>query len=326
MDPVLLSNRPNSGIGKNLSYLPARLDLESQALENCSLSDLLSFNLNSVENLFDFDPASNMFRFEHKYNDHAAKANTRVDPSQVLFSAVFVQEHITQFGISYVGVIRIDYPSGSFNVKLPGEMSYDPGYADGDKMWVDAMQAEKIVLFASVLVKAALLGAPAKFIRRLYTVMKPIISEYYAKTLLFKWMYNQVSSACVKQKQPQSYAAFLKDCELETENVKKYLHTVDLVLEGQIEEILPPVEYFQAINEEPEFRNKGKHNESGILREMNDDNIPCISPDLDEDVTPSVEEILEDLGKVKKKYESEMTVSMRKIGELGIGKGGEKRE
>ena len=214
-----------------------------------------------------------------------------------------------------MGSIRIIYTDLVFYIKLPGELSYDPASQSSDKLWVDGAQLNKLIVFVCILIKAALLGANSKFIRRLYTVMKPIIAKYYKKEELFKWMYIQVKFACMKKKQPPSYAEFLRDRKSESQSIKDYLNNVNLLQEGHIQEILPPQEFFNAIAEEPEFKNSQKLNlyeDEG----RDDDLYRDFSPELEEDTVPSVEEMLEDLKKVKERYEKGMTAEFEKMQKL----------
>ena len=173
-------------IGKNLSILPAKLKKFLVVNETITIEKLLSFNETSVPNLYNFDTSTNIFRLEHIDGDFLARATAVLNPLGVRFMAEFIEENLTEFGISYVGIIRIKHFSEDFNIKIPGERSYDPACIAGDKMWVDFHQVNKIVVFVSILVKAALLGSTKKFLKRLYVVIKPIISRYYLKEELFR--------------------------------------------------------------------------------------------------------------------------------------------
>lgn len=303
-------------IGKNLSCLPARMNKLFKVSGSVTIEKLLKFKENQVSNLYSYDPATEMFKFEHKDIDYLAKANAKLDKVKVDFKAQFVEELTTEYGISYVGSIVIEYEDENFYIKVPGELSYDPASQGNDKMWVDGEQINKLIIFTCILVKASLLGANSKFLRRLYTVMKPIIIKYYQKKALFHWMYTQVKNACMKKRAPPSYAEYLSTVDSDSKNLQNYLKSYSQLKEGHIEEVLPPQEYFKAISEEPEFilKNKEKKDFEEINpKEKNDDIIPCFSPELDEDPTPSVQELVDDLRKMRIRYEKDMFAGLKMV-------------
>ena len=309
-------------IGKNLSILPARLNKFCEVSDAITIETLLSFQENSIPNLYTYDSDSSTFKFEHKDGEYIAKANGPLDPSSVGFTAAYLEELVTEYGISYVGSIIIEYEDKILKIKVPGELSYDPASRSDDKMWVDNHQVNKLVVFLCVLVKAALLGAKSKLLRRLYVVMKPIIAKYYKKEELFKWMYTQVKFTCIKKKSPPNYAKFLGELETEHEQIKEYLSNCKLVKEGQIQEILPPQEYFTGIRDEPGAmggnmeRTASPDNYGKSKYSQNDDFPMCASPEFDEDSVPSVKELLDDLHAVRNKYETEVYTAIGKIQEL----------
>lgn len=311
-------------IGKNLSVLPARLNKLLQVSDSVTIENLLNFQENTVTNLYSYDADSQIFKFEHKDNEYVAKANGSLDIQRVDFTVEYIEELITEYGISYVGAISIIYEDKTFSIKVPGELSYDPASKSGEKIWVDNYQVSKLVVFVCVLVKAALLGANSKFLRRLYIVMKPIIKKYYQKPELFKWMYSQVRYACMKKKNPPNYVKFLTQLNEQSENIKDFLINCDLLKEGQIQEILPPQEYFKGIEEQGFVgKNKEKIDSSedhkGRLSQI-DDFPMCFSPDFDEDSMPSIKEILDDLYAVREKYEIGVANAFENLGKTEEGK------
>src|SRR5574343_100632 len=96
-------------IGKNLSILPARLNKNLEIIEGFTIDRLLKFKDNEIKNLYSFDPILNTIKVDH----------------------------MTEFGISYIGVLRVQHMNGVFLVKIPGELSYDPASSPGDTLWVD---------------------------------------------------------------------------------------------------------------------------------------------------------------------------------------------
>lgn len=306
-------------IGKNLSVLPAKLNKQLYVNDSVTIESLLSFKENYVANLYNYDPTSQLFKFEHRDGEYVAKANAKLEIETVDFTAEYIEGIFTEYGISYVGVIKIEYTDISFYISIPGELSYDPASEVDDKIWVDSQQVNKLVVFLCILVKAALLGANSKFLRRLYTVTKPIISKYYKKKELFKWIYTQVRNTCLKKKPSPTYAEFLGTRNLiNSENVKSYLSSFNQLKDGHIQEILPPDHYFLGIKNQNDLINNAKDSINDKI--MNDEPPVCFSPDIDDESTPSIQEILEDLKKVRNKYETELLFSLKKTEKLEIAK------
>ena len=135
-------------------------------------------------------------------------------------------------------------------------------------------------------------------------------------------MYSQVKYACIKQKNGPTYAEFLNQSEVKSKNVSDYLSSVNLLHEGQIQEVLPPQDYFTALNEESAFfDSKERLNSTKELRDINNEELPiCFSPDFEEDPTPTVQELIDDLRKVKDKYERQVYLGLAKVSELGGSK------
>ena len=318
-------------IGKNLSILPARLNKFHEFAPSITLETLLSFQENHIENLYTYSPESSIFQFEHKDGEYIAQAKASLDPSSVDFTAAYLDDLVTEYGISYVGSIIIEYEDRILKIKVPGELSYDPASRSDDKMWVDAHQINKLVVFLCVLVKAALLGANSRFLRKLYVVMKPIITKHYKKTELFNWIYTQVKFACIKKRSPPNYAKFLGEMAIENENdtaneqIREYLSNCKLLKEGQIQEVLPPQEYFSEIRSElaPVGENAERMESPDNCRKSRysqNDEMMCGSPDFDEDSVPSVKEILDDLYAVRNKYEKEVYSGLQRIQKLDFVK------
>lgn len=299
-------------IGKNFTLLPAKLNKFQMINESFTIEHLLSFKENSIKNLYTFDLTTNVFRLEHQDGEYLARASAVLNPLGVRFTAEFVEDHIAEFGISYVGCIRIHQLTENFDIKVPGELSYDPACIPGDKMWVNNYQITKIVVFVVILVKAALLGATKKFLKRLYTVIKPIISLYYHKEELFRWMYKQVKHACIYKRQPPSYATFLQKNEKRySENIQNYLSTLEMLKKGEIQEILPPPEYFKGINEDSEIETGSKPRPSDIEEIKG-----SFSDNMEDNPLPSVREIYDGMISSKEKYERDLTVSFRHLQDL----------
>ena len=303
----------NTEIGKNLSMLPARLNKLFLVHDSVTLEKLLSFKENSVPGLYAFNMLNNTFRLEHNDGEYLARASAVLNPLGVKFCAEFLEENLTEYGISYVGIIRIHHPSEYFDIKVPGELSYDPACVAGDKMWVDYHQVNKIVVFVALLVKAALLGATKKFLKRLYVVSKPIIARYYQKEELFRWMYKQVKNACIFKKKPISYGEHLQKVELRcTGNVQSYLASLEMLKKGEIQEMLPPPEFFKAITEESYVDNSYKSKVSDLFEQR------LITSTENEDSLgiPTIQEMNESLFRVKIRYEKEVSNHLSKIQDL----------
>lgn len=297
-------------IGKNLSQLPAKLNKLNLVNESVTIGKLLAFNENSVENLYRFDPVHNTFKLEHTDGDYLARASAVLNPLGVRFRAEFVEENRTEFGISYVGIIRILHLTEHFDIKVPGELSYDPACIAGDKLWVEYHQVNKIVIFVVVLVKSALLGATKKFLKRLYVVIKPIIARYYQKEELFRWMYKQVKYACVYKKQPMSYAEHLKKAEMRHGGtVQSYLASLEQLKRGEIQEILPPPEFFRALTE-VSYSEKSSQSK---ISEFLDGKIQSYTENDEYPGIPTIQEIKDSLTRINTKYEKELTAVLKKV-------------
>lgn len=307
---ILLTDR--SDLGKNLSLLPSRLNKAIPILSSVTIDSILTFRLNTIENLYSFDLLTNSFKLEHQDGDFLARATATLNPLGVRFKVEYSDSLFTEYGLSYVGIIRVYHMNGIFNIKLPGEMSYDPASPPGDSVWVDFYQVSKIVILLGVLIRAALLGATKKFLKRIFVVLKPIISRYYFKEDLFRWMYKQVKFSCIYKKQPVSYAFYLQNIEKRySGTVQNYLAMLEMLKRGDIQEILPPPEYFKGINEEKssEHSSKVKLGDTFSMKMLSSD----VS---DESSMPTVKEIAEGLWKMKEKYESELSRAFESISEL----------
>jgi hypothetical protein len=187
---------------------------------------------------------------------------------------------------------------------MPGELSYDPGCASGDKPWVDFYQMTKIVIFVAVLIRAALLGATKKFIKRLFVVIKPIISLYYQKDHLFRWMYKQVKYACIYKKQPLTYPMYLRRLRKSySESVQNYLSTLDMMAKGKSLQIVPPPEYFKGIYEDSSANTTFK------LRYFEDEEpvLDVSIVNIEDDKKSSIYEMRVELEKAKERYEEVMS-------------------
>lgn len=282
----------------------ARLNKSQIVVDSISIGQLLCFKEDSIRNLYSFDHKSNIFRFEHQEGEFLARASCVLNPLGVRFVAEYIENHVSEHGISYVGAIQVHHLNSSFDIKMPGELSYDPGCASGDKPWIDFYQITKIVIFVAVLIRAALLGATKKFIKRLFVVIKPIISLYYQKDHLFRWMYKQVKYACIYKKQPLTYPMYLRRLRKSySESVQNYLSTLDMMVKGKSLQIVPPPEYFKGINEDSSMNTTFKLKYFEDEEPFIDDSIKKI----EDEKKSSVYEIRLELEKVKEKYEEIMS-------------------
>ncbi|OMJ77741.1 hypothetical protein SteCoe_22610 [Stentor coeruleus] len=282
----------------------AKLDKSQIATDSITIGHLLTFTENSIRNLYSFDHKSNIFRFEHQEGEFLARASCVLNPLGVRFTAEYLENPTSEYGISYVGFIQVYHLHSSFDIKMPGELSYDPGCASGDKPWVDFYQMTKIVIFVSVLMKAALLGATKKFLKRLFIVIKPIISLYYQKDHLFRWMYKQIKYACIYKKQPLSYPMYLRRLRKSySESVQNYLSTLDMMAKGRNLQIIPPPEYFKGIYEDSSFNTTFKlkyfEDEEPVVEDFNEI--------LEDEKKCSVYEMKQKLKKTKERYEEVMS-------------------
>ena len=291
--------------------LAATLDTSFKVSESQSLKDLLSFSLSKVKNLYTLDLSSLTFKFEHKDGEYVAKANTKLTSSTGLFEASYIDSFKTEYGISYVGYILIEFVDSSFTIWIPADKSFDPA-GNSDELWVESRQIHKLIVFVCVMIIVARYGAESKFIRRLFKVMNPIVEKYYKKKFLFKWMFEQVRLACIRQRQPMSYTEFIGESGIES--AIRYNEDVKLVQSGTIDRVSFPEEYSTVIKHEMQEADAyGFEGGDGVVDVV----IPrCFSPDLDEDTVPNILEIKNDLVKVKEKYEETITQWMKKISEL----------
>jgi molybdopterin converting factor small subunit len=297
--------------GANLSILPTKLDNSFMFNSKVSIKDLLSFELNEVENLYGFDTAANVFRLEHSDAEYLARATGVLNPLGVRFYAKFVEENVTEYGIGYVGIIKVHHQFEVLDIKVPGELTYDPGAMPGDTMWVEYHQAYKLIVYIVLLVKACLFGSTKKLLKRISVVMKPIVSRYYQKELLFRWSYKQVKYACIYKKKPVSYADFLLKLDKNTlGTIQNYLSNLEMLAKGEIQEILPPPEFFKGINEDTEIN---KYMKFRIL----DNYDPKHEESLENsESVPTLQEIYDDLIQSKMKYEREIYLSFKNITSL----------
>ena len=120
--------------GKNLSLLVANINKREKVNSFTTIERLLTFADSFVKNLYNFDEKTNEFRFEHIDGDYMARAFGVLNPQGVRFQACFEENNITEFGISYVGLIKILHFTDTFNIKVPGELSYDPASIPSDKI------------------------------------------------------------------------------------------------------------------------------------------------------------------------------------------------
>lgn len=150
----------------------------------------MSLNLDSVPNLYHYDPEKKVFKLDFTDHDMIAKSITKVDPSDDQFFAKFEEESINICGINYMGKISIHHTDGQvFDIYMPGELTYDPAsghHNENDSILVNTNQFALIIAFTCVLIKAASLCVPNEFLKKIYLITKPIIEEYYKKELLFK--------------------------------------------------------------------------------------------------------------------------------------------
>jgi hypothetical protein len=291
------------------------LDTSIPVSDSQTLNDLLTFSLAKVKNLYSLDLSSQVFKFEHKDGEYVAKANGKLSSDSALFEASYVDSFKTDFGITYVGYILIEYFDSSFNILIPAEKSYDPA-GPAHEAWVESRQINKLIIFVCVMITAARFGAESRFVRRLFKVMKPIIEKYYKKQFLFKWMYSQVRLACFKQKEPQSYTEFIGNSDIE--NATGYKNDVKLVQSGTIERVSFPEEYSTVIREVREAEGGENDVVEGVVEGAVDFVPQCFSPELEDDVVPNVQEIRADLVKVKEKYEDSIGGLLKKIAGLKI--------
>lgn len=291
--------------------LATTLDTSLKVSESQSLNDLLSFSLPKVKNLYSLDLSSLTFKFEHKDGEYVAKANTKLTSSTSLFEASYIDSFKTEYGISYVGYILIEFIDASYTIWIPADKSFDPA-GNSDELWVESRQIHKLIVFVCVMIIAVRFGAESKFIRRLFKVMNPIVEKYYKKKFLFKWMFEQVRVACIRQRQPMSYTEFIGESGIES--AIRYNEDVKLVQNGTIDRVSFPEEYSTVIKhemlEEEVFGFEGGDGVVDVVVAR------CFSPDLDEDSVPNMIEINNDLKKVKEKYEEAITEWMRKISDL----------
>jgi len=84
--------------------------------------------------------------------------------------------------------------------------------------------------------------------------------------------------------------------------VQNYLAMLEMLKRGDIQEILPPPEYFKGINEEKSSEHSSKVKLGDTF------SMKMLSSEVgDESSMPTVKEIAGDLWKMKEKYESELS-------------------
>ena len=131
-------------------------------------------------------------------------------------------------------------------------------------------------------------------------------------------MILQVKDACIKKENTLTYNEFLHQLKDENKNIEEYLKNINLLHEGHIQEVLPPQEYFKAINGQNSLLNiKEKYSPVKEAKIFHNDELSLrFSPDFDEDTTPTIQELNIDVKKVKEKYEREVSLALTKISKL----------
>ena len=129
-------------------------------------------------------------------------------------------------------------------------------------------------------------------------------------------MYKQVKFACIYKKQPKSYAEHLfTSKKYLTGTVQNYLANLENLKKGEIEEILPPHEYFCGVSKKTDKNNEIVKNEENVKNsEKNSKKIS--ESDENEEIFPSVNEIYENLTRIKDKYERNLSIVFKNIEKL----------
>ncbi|CAG9316848.1 unnamed protein product [Blepharisma stoltei] len=307
---------------------------ENLTSEAIPLKDILNFNLNSVPNLYEYNPAKSFFKIDFTDHDMMARAITKVTPPNEKFKAVFLEEPMSICGINYMGKIVISHPDNvSFTIYLPGELTYDPAARfsnEEDCLWVDSSQFTLIIAFTVVLIKAAMVGAPKDFLKKTYLITKPIISQYYKKELLFRWMYKQVKFACIKKVQPAPYGEILAKRSFTTvllgkqapsAHTKLYLENYLKLKTGGIpnETIKIPTQYFEELKEDTEVEDEIKKAAEANTSRNNKHTLALTSlPILVEDTNggPTIDEIEMEIDNICEGYIRAMDINFFKIEQL----------
>lgn len=275
-------------IGQSINAIKAKFPEVSwqneESKDVVSLRELLSLSLDSVDNLYEYLPQKKLFRLNYTDGDFIARASTKVEGS-ASFKASFIQQDFVEQAINYMGVIRVQHQEACFDIKMPGELSFDPA-GDEQGCWVDTHQFTRLVGFVVVLVKAACLGAEVSFLKKVYTVTKPIVQFYYKKVVLFHWMYKQVKTTCFKKQDPPDYGEVLAKesvlCMLTNrQNAQSYLENYNEVKSGR-GEFKPPVLFYNAIKNHPTLEDQTKLALNQIVSEESRADVPFFSEMLEE--------------------------------------------
>lgn len=179
---------------------------------------LLSFEDNSVENLYDFDSDSKIFKFDFAQWSVATRCETKVNRGAQDFEAKWLKEEFVELGINYAGKIQIthrDAPNRPLFIRVNGVRSYDPagstetkqsnGVVIDDNYWSMMIQ----VLVAQIM--AAKVGAPKDFITQVYNITQNLINVYHKRDMMHTWMTDQVIKACYERVQPLTYSDFMQN-------------------------------------------------------------------------------------------------------------------
>lgn len=194
------------------SVTPSHLQDEDGSATACSFTQLFSFALNHVENLYTFHPKSHEFLFHYSEGEFMTRLRTVTSPETVSYTAGFipaVQEHN---GINYLGCIQVTYED-QFKalIRVPGERTYDPaGVSDsqGNEV-VDSKSFHFLAALTAAKVMAAKCGAELSFIREMHRVTKPVMEAYHHRLWLGEWLQLQVEKACFSKNQPVDYPGYL---------------------------------------------------------------------------------------------------------------------
>ena len=194
------------------SINPSHLQDEDGSATTCSFTQLFSFALNHVENLYTFHPKSHEFLFHYSEGEFMTRLRTATSPAAVSYTVAFIPAAEEHNGINYLGCIQVTYED-QFKalIRVPGERTYDPaGVSDsqGNEV-VDSKSFHFLAALTAAKVMAAKSGAELSFVREMHRVTKPVMEAYHHRLWLGEWMQLQVEKACFSRNQPVDYPGYL---------------------------------------------------------------------------------------------------------------------
>lgn len=250
-----------------INYVPAKLP-DTPILKNahgerrgCEMTELLTLELDYVENLYSYDHESNLFHLIYKDKNIAGFATCAVNPRKARFEVRYVDLPFTEDGINFLGKIEVAHRRGpTYFIRIMGERSYDPSGASGAANG-EIIDSEFFSMYLGITVaevRGCMLGGDREFVDSCQSVIRPINEQYYRKAMVHEWMGEQIKSAFFDKTQGVNLPQFL------LRNVKsglfklekgKHEHTMEYLESflrrenGETKEAVVPRQFFNSVRE-----------------------------------------------------------------------------